>query len=154
MALPFRRGPLRRIADRAMVALARAGLAPRGAVALTVRGRSSGAPRTTPVMPLRHEGRMHLVAPYGEVGWVQNLRAAGEATIERGSGHRIRATELPPEQAAPVLRAYVRRVPLVRPYLAAGPGDDLDAFAAIAPQHPVFRIERVAPPPRTGERAR
>ena len=67
-----------------------------------------------------------------------------EATIERGGTPvRVRATELPPEQAAPVLREYVRRVPLVRPYVAADPDDGTSAFAAIAAQHPVFAIERI-----------
>ncbi|MFA4841642.1 MAG: nitroreductase family deazaflavin-dependent oxidoreductase [Agrococcus sp.] len=140
----FQRGAFRRVADRAIAALARRGLSLGGAVALTVVGRRSGEPRTLPVTPLQLDGRVHLVAPYGVVGWVKDLRAAGEATIERGGTPvRVRATELPPEQAAPVLREYVRRVPLVRPYVAADPDDGTSAFAAIAAQHPVFAIERI-----------
>ncbi|MET4098242.1 deazaflavin-dependent oxidoreductase (nitroreductase family) [Agrococcus sp. UYP10] len=139
----FRRSIARRLADRAIVALARAGFGPGGAVALTVAGRSSGEPRTTPVTPLPLDGRVHLVAPYGVVDWVRNLRAAGVATIERGTTHEVRATELPPQEAAPVLRAYVRRIPIVRPHVEAGPDDDLAAFAAIAARHPVFVIERI-----------
>ncbi|WP_123697132.1 nitroreductase family deazaflavin-dependent oxidoreductase [Agrococcus jenensis] len=139
----FRRSIVRRLADRAIVALARAGFGPGGAVALTVAGRSSGEPRTTPVTPLALDGRVHLVAPYGVVDWVRNLRAAGVATIERGTTHEVRAIELAADDAAPVLRAYVRRTPIVRPYVAAGPDDDLAAFAAIAARHPVFVIERI-----------
>ncbi|GEK79906.1 nitroreductase/quinone reductase family protein [Agrococcus baldri] len=139
----FHLTPLRRVADRAMAALARAGLAPGGAAELTVRGRTSGEPRSTPVTPLELGGRLHLLAPYGQVGWVRNLRVAGEATIRRGRTYRIRATELPAAEAAPVLREYVRRIPLVRPYIAAGPGDDLAAFEAVAADHPVFVIERI-----------
>lgn len=140
----FHRGALRRVADRAIAALARRGLSPGGAVALTVVGRRSGAPRTLPVTPLPLDGRVHLVAPYGVVGWVKDLRAAGEATIERGGTPvRVRAVELPAAEAAPVLREYVRRVPLVRPYVAADPGDGPAAFEAIAAQHPVFAIERI-----------
>jgi deazaflavin-dependent oxidoreductase (nitroreductase family) len=140
----FRRGVVRRVADRAIAALARRGLAPGGAVALTVVGRRSGEPRTLPVTPLALDGRVHLVSPYGVVGWVKDLRAAGEATIDRGGAPvRVRATELTPERAAPVLREYVRRVPLVRPYVAADPKDEATAFEAIAAQHPVFAIERI-----------
>ncbi|MGC5077195.1 nitroreductase family deazaflavin-dependent oxidoreductase [Agrococcus sp. DT81.2] len=140
----FRRGVMRRVADGAITALARRGLAPGGAVALTVVGRRSGEPRTLPVTPLSADGRVHLVAPYGVVGWVKDLRAAGQATIERGgTPMRVRAIELEPAQAAPVLREYVRRVPLVRPYVAADPDDGPAAFEAIAAQHPVFAIERI-----------
>ena len=42
-----------------------------------------------------------------------------------------------------MLRAYVRRIPIVRPHVEAGPHDDLAAFAAIAARHPVFVIERI-----------
>ncbi len=52
---------------------------------LRVRGRKTGLPRTTPVSLIEHEGRRWLVAPYGEVGWVRNARAAGEAELLRGS---------------------------------------------------------------------
>ena len=71
------------------------------------------------------------------------MDAAGEATIQRGSSHRIRATELPPAEAAPVLREYVRRLKMVQLYVPAGPDDDLAAFEAITPRFPVFSIERI-----------
>lgn len=126
-----------------MRALAKAGIAPGGAVLLSVRGRTSGQPRSTPVTPIAVGGSLYLIAPYGAVDWVRNLRAAGEATIERGRTHRIRATELAPAEAAPVLRRYVQKVPIVRPYVSAGPDASLAAFEAIAADHPVFRIERI-----------
>lgn len=143
MVATYSRTPSARAAERVLGGLARAGIAPNGICSLTVRGRISGEPRTTPVTPLELDGRTHLVAPYGVVGWVRNLRAAGEATLQRGRTHRIRATELPPAEAAPVLREYVRRIKMVRPYVAAGPDDDLAAFEAIAADHPVFSIERI-----------
>ncbi|MGM1028675.1 MAG: nitroreductase family deazaflavin-dependent oxidoreductase [Actinomycetota bacterium] len=140
----FRRGAVRRVVDRVMTALARRGAAPGGAVALTVVGRRSGEPRTLPLTPLAMGGRVHLVAPYGVVGWVKDLRAAGEATIERGGTPMpVRAIELPAPEAAPVLREYVRRIPIVRPSVGADPSDGLAAFEAIAAEHPVFAIERI-----------
>lgn len=145
MAGTYRITPLRRRVDRIMAALGRRGIAPGGVASLTVAGRSSGEPRTVPVTPIVVEGRRYLVAPYGPVGWVRNLRAAGEATLQRGSRtERIRAEELDARTAAPVLRAYVRRVPVVRPHVAAAPDADVAAFETIAPRHPVFAITPVA----------
>jgi hypothetical protein len=86
-------------------------------------------------------GRRWLVAPYGEVAWVRNLRAAGGATLSRGRrSEEISAHEIGIEDAAPVLRMYVARVPITRPYFDAGPGSDLSAFREEAPRHPVFLV--------------
>ena len=41
-------------------------------------------PRTTPVSLIEHQGRRWLVAPYGEVSWVRNVRAAVELELRRG----------------------------------------------------------------------
>src|SRR3954451_19678517 len=62
---------------------------------LTIRGRKSGLPRTTPVAIIDHAGRRWVWSPWGEVHWVRNLRAAGTATITvGGKAERVRATEL------------------------------------------------------------
>ena len=50
---------------------------------LTVRGRKSGQPRTTPVAIVEHEGQRWLISPYGQSDWVRNLRAAGRAKATR-----------------------------------------------------------------------
>lgn len=125
-----------------MAALGRRGIAPGGIAALTVAGRRSGEPRTLPVTPVVVDGRRYLVAPYGPVGWVQNLRAAGEATLQRGrEAERIRAEEVGPDAAAPVLKHYVQRIPVVRSRFPTAPPDaDVSAFAAVAHDHPVFEI--------------
>jgi len=146
MAGTYRNTPIRRRIDRIMAALGRRGLAPAGISSLTVAGRASGEPRTVPVTPITVDGREYLVAPYGPVGWVQNLRAAGgDATLERGSRRdRIRAIEVTqPAAAAPILKQYVQQIPIVRPHVAAAPDADVAAFAAIAAEHPVFEIRRV-----------
>src|SRR5688572_6727292 len=62
---------------------------------ITIRGRRSGLPRTTPVAIIEVSGRRWIWAPWGEAHWVRNLRAAGHATI--GVPRRkeeVRATEL------------------------------------------------------------
>src|ERR1700737_4322342 len=48
---------------------------------LTVRGRTSGLDRTTPVAVVAIGGRRWLIGTFGEVNWVRNLRAAGGATL-------------------------------------------------------------------------
>ncbi|WP_345751294.1 nitroreductase family deazaflavin-dependent oxidoreductase [Microbacterium rhizophilus] len=138
--------PVRRRIDRIMAALARRGIAPGGITSLTVAGRRSGEPRTVPVTPVVVGGRRYLVAPYGPVGWVRNLRVVGEATLQRGAdAERIRAEELGPEAAAPVLKHYVQQIPIVRSRFPTAPPDaDLAAFAAVAHDHPVFAITVVS----------
>ena len=69
-------------ANAVMRVLAGAGLVPR-AVVLTVRGRKSGEPRSTPVTPIARGGAVWLVSPYGIVDWVRNVRVAGELTLSR-----------------------------------------------------------------------
>ena len=51
---------------------------------LTVRGRKSGQPHTVPVLLVEQDGKRWLVAPYGVVQWVRNIRVAGTATLTRG----------------------------------------------------------------------
>src|SRR6266851_7578390 len=53
-------------------------------VLLTVRGRSSGRTRTTPVAMLELGGVRYLQASFGITNWVRNLRAAGQASVSRG----------------------------------------------------------------------
>jgi deazaflavin-dependent oxidoreductase (nitroreductase family) len=68
-------------------------------VLLTVCGRKSGLPRTTPVTVCENAGRRGLISPFGETDWVRNLRASGRATIwigrrkEEGSAVEVGLTE-------------------------------------------------------------
>jgi hypothetical protein len=52
----------------------------------------------------------------------------------------VRVKELAPETAAPVLKTYVARVAITRPYFDAAPDAPLAAFVAGATRHPVFQI--------------
>ena len=125
---------------------------------LTVAGRRSGLPRTTPVAVVEVGGRRWVTGTFGEVHWVRNLRAVGQARISvHGREEAVAALELSPAAAAEffqsVLAPYVRRVPLgtwlIRRVLRAG--DILDDPAAAARAHPVFelvRAESAAPPDR------
>src|SRR5258708_39219744 len=62
---------------------------------LTVRGRTSGEPRTAPVAVMEMDGKRWVIGAYGAVQWVLNLRAAGEADIRlHGTTMHVRAAEL------------------------------------------------------------
>jgi deazaflavin-dependent oxidoreductase (nitroreductase family) len=78
---------------------------------LTVRGRKSGVPRATPLAIIEAGGRRWIWSPWGEVNWVRNLRAAGEATITvRGREEAVRPIELDPEQRLAFFHDVLRPV--------------------------------------------
>jgi hypothetical protein len=87
-------------------------------------------------------GKRWLVAPYGEVGWVRNARAAKQVTLSRGRRFEtVRIVELTAEDAAPVLKKYLARVAVVRPFFDVTPKSNLREFVAEASRHPVFRVQ-------------
>lgn len=154
MPKTYHLGPVRRAVNRMMAASVRAGLGPRRTYLLTVAGRTTGRPFTTPVSLVERDGERWLVAPYGEVSWVRNARAAGVVTVRRGRRvERLAVREVAPEVAGPVLREYVRRESIVRPFVGAGPDEPVEAFVAIAAQHPVFALSPAAAPGPTGDAA-
>ncbi|MBI3029461.1 MAG: nitroreductase family deazaflavin-dependent oxidoreductase [Candidatus Rokubacteria bacterium] len=141
MPATYRLGSARRLVNRLVRALLRMGLGPRRTYLLTVQGRRSGRLRSTPVTLVEGGGRRWLVAPYGEVGWVRNARAAGRVTLSRGRrSETVAVAEVGPEESVLVLRRYVAEVPITRPFFDAAPDADLEAFKGEAPRHPVFRI--------------
>jgi deazaflavin-dependent oxidoreductase (nitroreductase family) len=110
---------------------------------LTVRGRKSGELRTTPVAVVEQHGKRYLVAAYGVVNWVRNLRAAGEATLTLGRHKEaIRAMELSPEEAAPILKNTLGGGgSFTRDYFDLTPDSSLQDFEREAVRHPVFLIQ-------------
>lgn len=157
MAKPYRITPFVRANNTAMSALLRWGARMGSFALLTVRGRKSGRPIQTPVALFEHAGQRYLIASYGLVNWVRNLRAAGGAAdiTQRRHTTRIHAEELnitataailqfslrsgPPGVPAPIFRIYRRY--FVLPYLDVTPGDPLSAFERAAPTHPVFLVQ-------------
>jgi deazaflavin-dependent oxidoreductase (nitroreductase family) len=134
----------RHVFNPAVAALTRAGVSVWGSRVLAVRGRTSGAWRTTPVNLLVLDGQRYLVAPRGTTQWVRNLRAAGQGELRVGRRTEpFTAQELPDSDKPPVLRAYLRRWKaevgvFFGGVSAASPEEEL---RRIAPDHPVFRIE-------------
>ncbi|MBB6121484.1 nitroreductase family deazaflavin-dependent oxidoreductase [Nocardiopsis algeriensis] len=136
---------LRRVANAVIGGFVKYGVCPSEVHLLTTRGRKSGFLRTTPVSVLDSDRGRFLVSPYGEVGWVRNIRADGFATLRQGGWiELVSVRELAPEEAGPVLREYVAfpRTAVVAPYFEAPPEAPEEAFTAEADRHPVFEIVR------------
>ena len=112
---------------------------------ITIRGRKSGLPRTTPVAIIEVSGRRWVWAPWGDVQWVRNLRAAGRATITK---HRrkedVRATELdPPERVAffrDTLGPLARGIPGGTWFIRTVDGVDLNRPVEAAEGRRVFEL--------------
>lgn len=141
MARTYKLGLTRKLANWIIRTLLRLGLGPARTYLLVVRGRKTGRLYETPVTLVEEPGDRWLVAPYGEVGWVRNVRAAKRVTLRRGArSESLGVTELDPREAAPVLRRYIREVAITRPFFDAKPDSPLEEFVAEAPRHPVFRL--------------
>ncbi len=141
MAKKYRLAFWRRAGNVFVRCLLRVGLGPRHTYLVSVPGRRTGRLHSTPVTLVEEASRRWLVAPYGEVSWVRNARAAGRVTLSRGGrSERVATFEMEPAEAAPILRRYIAQVPITRPYFDVGPDSSLDAFLEEAPRHPVFRV--------------
>jgi deazaflavin-dependent oxidoreductase (nitroreductase family) len=134
--------------NRVVAGLTRLGISVWGSRILVVRGRSTGQPRSTPVNLLTHDGARYLVAPRGHTQWVRNLRAAGEGDLLVGRRREhFAATEVGDDDKVEVLRAYLRRWKAEVGIFFGGVGakSTVEQLRAIAPNHPVFRIESSRP---------
>jgi len=141
MAKEYRLGFVRRMINRIVTKRLRSGKKMGDTVLLTTLGRKSGLQRTTPITLARRNGHRYLVAPYGAVGWVHNLRDSGVAELLMGDEiEEITVTEVDAAAAAPVLKQYVTDVSVVRPFFDADKDDPVEEFEAEAFRHPVFRI--------------
>lgn len=108
---------------------------------LTTKGRKSGQLRTTPVMLIEDDDERWLVAPYGPVGWVHNVRALPRIALRKGGRlEEKEVVEAKPEEAAPILRSYIKWGVIVWPFFDVRPWSSAEEFTAEAPRHPVFRI--------------
>jgi deazaflavin-dependent oxidoreductase (nitroreductase family) len=134
------------LANRVVRGLNRLGLRLGTIQVLTVPGRRSGAPRSTPVSTLTVGGRRYVVAGLPDGDWARNVRAAGAGELTAGRRRiavaLIEVTD--PEVRRTVMRAFPVEVPggvsfFVRLGLVGGA--DPEQFAAAADQVAVFRIE-------------
>jgi deazaflavin-dependent oxidoreductase (nitroreductase family) len=133
--------------NKFMIALQKLGIATGPAMVLTVPGRKSGQPRSTPMTPFELHGSLYTVAGYPRTDWALNARAAGVGTLRRGRKTRqVKIVELSADEARPVLRAFPAKVPVG---VSFGRRSGLvkegspDEFEALAGRCPVFRFEPI-----------
>src|SRR5260370_28512129 len=116
---------------------------------ITVRGRKSGVPRTTPIALVAIDGRRWVIGTFGETNWVRNLRAAREATLTVGrSQEKVVADELDVEDRIRFFRdvvgPYVRRMRIGALLLSIlGASEILGDPRAAAERRPVFELRAV-----------
>ena len=109
---------------------------------LTVRGRKSGQPRTVSIVIIEQNGKRYLASPFGVVDWARNLRAAGEAILTRGRrSETVSARELPPKEAALVLREDIKAGNPFARYYQVTADSSLEEFERTMVSHPVFVLE-------------
>jgi len=124
---------------RSLLAL---GISFNGSTLITVPGRKTGQPHSTPITVVEFEGQRYVQSPFGSVNWVRNLRTAGQATLSWGRRHEtVIATELTPEQAAPVIRSILPHAPkVIQDYFDVTAESSLEEIVRDAPNHPVFAV--------------
>lgn len=136
--------------NKIMRAMAKLGVAAGPVRVLTVVGRKSGQPRSTPATPFTLNGSVYVAGGYPKADWVLNARAAGEGTVTRGrSSERVAFVELTADEARPVFREYPKEVPAgVGFYKRAGlVGEGTpEEFEALAGRCAVFRLDPVTRP--------
>lgn len=114
---------------------------------LTVVGRKSGQPRTTPVTQFTYQGEQYILGGFPGAAWVRNVRAADTVTLANGRRKQtVRLIELPAAESRPILRAFPDLVPAgVRIMRKSGVVREgtADEFEALAGRCPVFRVQPV-----------
>jgi deazaflavin-dependent oxidoreductase (nitroreductase family) len=131
--------------NKFMMAVQKLGIPTGPAMVLTVPGRKTGKPRSTPMTPFEHDGGLYVVAGYPGADWASNARAAREGTLSRGRKSRpVKIIELDVAQSRPVLRSFAVKVPVGVGFakrsglVTEGTPDE---FAALAGQLSVFRFD-------------
>jgi len=116
---------------------------------LTVRGRKTGKPRTSPIDVHEFDGRRFLIATHGVGSWVYNLRATGEGVLSLGwSRQPFTAQELTPEEGGPVIKDVLgpllasqgARGTALRQNFSLAADASLNDFIDAARSHPVFEL--------------
>lgn len=129
------------------MAATRIGLIKDGPMVLTVTGRKSGQPRSTPITPFEVDGRRYVVGGFPGADWVRNAQANPHAVLQKGKvREHVRMVELSTEDARPLLRQFPVLVPtgvsfMKNAGLVTGPHPD--EFEALAGRCSVFRFDTV-----------
>lgn len=134
------------LANRFVMWLQRRGVKTGTIHVLTVPGRTSGRPRSTPVSILSVADHRYIVAGLEDADWVQNARSAGRGILAYGRrGENVRLVELEETERAPILRSFPIEVPHGTQFFEKVHEIEPtpDGFAQLADRCPVFRVEPV-----------
>lgn len=119
---------------------------------ITIPGRATGEPRSTPVSPLTVDGHRYVIAGLANSSWAKNARAASQGRLTKGRTHEdvdlIEVTDAALRKQ--VMTAFPTEVPhgvqfFIRIGLvtSADPAD----FAAASDKVAVFEVRPTAHPP-------
>ena len=88
------------------------------------------------------EGERYLVSVTGAgADWVRNARADdGRAVIRHGRRRRVQLQDIPVEERAPILKAYLKWSLGARAIIEVSHKAPVEEFEAVAAKYPVFRI--------------
>jgi len=137
-----RPGWIAKILNRMWANAASKNVMPNGLVALEVIGRKSGRIVSFPLVMVTVDGQRYLASMLGDnTQWVRNVRAAsGKAVLRSGGVEDVQLEELPANQRAPILKAYLQAAPGARPHVPVDKDAPLAEFEKIAAEFPVFRL--------------
>lgn len=133
---------LARFLNRIWAVVHASGIAPGYMATLQVIGRKSGRIISLPVILALHQKQHYLVSMLGDQAqWVLNVRAAeGKAFLWSGRRREVQLEEVPVEQRASIIKAYLHRAPGGRPHIPVSKDAPLAEFEAHAAAFPVFKI--------------
>jgi deazaflavin-dependent oxidoreductase (nitroreductase family) len=121
------------------------GLGPDWMVSLQTVGNKSGRWSSIPLVLADWEGQRYAVSMFGERSpWVHNVRAAdGRAVLRHGHAREVRLVEVPAQERAAIIKAYLGRAAGGRPHIPVDKDAPLSEFDAVAADIPVFRVEEL-----------
>lgn len=133
---------LAKILNRAWAIVAARSTLFSGLVALEVIGRKSGRIISFPLVMVTMDGQRYLASMLGDnAQWVRNVQAAGgKAVLRRRGREEVQLEEVPADQRAPILKAYLQAAPGARPHVPVDKDAPLSEFEKIAAGFPVFRL--------------
>ncbi len=109
---------------------------------LTVPGRRTGEPRSTPISLATLGNQRYIVAAFADAAWVGNVRAAGAGTLARsGEVDVVELTEVPVDGRGPILRAFLEQVRGGVRFFGRQTPDEIVAHAE---RYPVFLVSNRA----------
>jgi hypothetical protein len=131
-----------RVSNRLSAIAFAAGIGPRHAATLEIRGRKTGRTISFPVVVADYQGGRYLVAMLGQgTTWARNARADGHAVLlMRRKRESVSLVEDVSGDRAAILRRYLELAPGARPFFPVDRRAPLPDFDRIINDYPNFRI--------------